>query len=583
MHKPIFIIRHLFICFILIELTSGCVDTHTDYSNIDKNIKVMVNDLKFNFGTTEKIMLRDLIKVDGSLQSDANHLYNIVNTGERNFSFQIEPFVVQKINQHIIIPTNLWQIYLNSMTMQRTRAFATTTDFVPFTAESNIKLFINWKEGIKAIERIELQNTNIELNYSLTGTDAQNFVIVGMKDMQITLPSFFKSGQLGAGNILKVPDANWEQGVRTVPLGKMTMDAVEFDKALTNGSQPEGTFAIQGKVKIAMLQNNVLPSTSPDLKSEVEMMVNGNSGSNPVVTSARGVFSHSVNCMPFNFDIKKELPDCLNPDSMHLTPTNVTMRLNVDMTQVPVGIVMQNASISAENKSVNLLQEPVTWDKGKENIVYLYQGDTPYDTTPIAATAIRSKMNSFDQLLEHVPDSLTVNFAENDVSLKEETTTVDFGKNYEAKIDYTFFLPFSFHEGFQLYYHNLSSPIDWNMKDWQADKVVMEINATAESTIPLGINLKFEALDKDGNVLPVTLDVSHIKAAENEMPTETAISVKSNPVSNDVLRNIARIGYIVKAAAESNNSNLRSNQYLQIKDAKVQISGEAIIDLNNNK
>jgi len=121
------------------------------------------------------------------------------------------------------------------------------------------------------------------------------------------------------------------------------------------------------------------------------------------------------------------------------------------------------------------------------------------------------------------------------------------------------------------------------MKDWQADKVVMEINATAESTIPLGINLKFEALDKDGNVLPVTLDVSHIKAAENEMPTETAISVKSNPVSNDVLRNIARIGYIVKAAAESNNSNLRSNQYLQIKDAKVQISGEAIIDLNNNK
>lgn len=585
MYKRIFRLQHLLASFLLVALISSCVDSQTDYESIDKNIQVSVNDLKFKFGTTEKIMLRDLLKVSGNLNSDANNLYNIVNTGERNFSYLIDPILVQIPEQHFAIPANLLQNYLPLATKPRTRSLGFTTDYIPFNVEGDLKMAVEWKSAIKAVERIDLQNTNMGLAFALTGADAQKFAIVGLEGLTITMPSFIKSKQLGAGNVLNVPNFTSTQGVQMVSLGNVTVDAVAFDQALANGSQPEGIFKVQGKVKLT-LQSNTTLTSSTDLTSEVILTVNGNGTAMPEATSMRGVFSYPVNAGQMSFSIKNELPEGLDPDSLRLTPTNVTVRLNADMTQIPVGFVVQNAEISGKygtgTKSESLLQAPITLDKRQGNIVYLYQGNTPYDTEAIAPTAKLAKVNGFDTLLESVPDSLTFKFAQDDVQLKQETTTIEFGKTYDVNVSYKLFVPFAFDKGLKIYYDRSTDSLTWNTNDWKADKLIIEVNGTAESTIPLDIDLQVEALDKDGKVLDLKLDGIHVNASTNDQPTETTIQIKSNEVSSNVVKSIDRFRFVAKGNAEGDNNSLRSNQYLQLKDAKVKVSGKVLIDLNNN-
>ncbi|MDT3387332.1 MAG: hypothetical protein LIR46_06160, partial [Bacteroidota bacterium] len=68
----------------------------------------------------------------------------------------------------------------------------------------------------------------------------------------------------------------------------------------------------------------------------------------------------------------------------------------------------------------------------------------------------------------------------------------------------------------------------------------------------------------------------------NDQPTETTIQIKSNEVSSNVVKSIDRFRFVAKGNAEGDNNSLRSNQYLQLKDAKVKVSGKVLIDLNNN-
>ena len=67
---------------------SGCVDNSYDMSeDIDMTMGLGSEGLQLKLGSTEKIMLADILEVDGNLKTDSENLYYLVEEGNTNVSF----------------------------------------------------------------------------------------------------------------------------------------------------------------------------------------------------------------------------------------------------------------------------------------------------------------------------------------------------------------------------------------------------------------------------------------------------------------------------------------------------------------
>ena len=295
---------------------------------------------------------------------------------------------------------------------------------------------------------------------------------------------------------------------------------MEFKQALANGQNPAGKLKFEGKIKLIAKTNTTLAALSK-LKANLLLSVQGPSGNVVTVTKARGKFNTNVTNEAFDFEVRNELPDYLNADSIILNPKNVTLRLDADMTSLPISIKLHNANLTAffnnaETKNVQMPTTPVFLEKGTTNMLYFFQGDKPYDTQTIAPKATLSNVENLGTLLNNIPNRLRLDFGQGAATLKDEVATIDFTNPYEANVAYKLFVPFTFEKGFQLYYEDYSDEIDWDMEDWTAEHLNAEINGVGLSTIPLDIVLSVEALDKDGKVLPIKFSPVTLQSATNE-------------------------------------------------------------------
>lgn len=83
--------RGLFPCLLLCAALTACVDDSYDLSkNVDMTMALGTNGLQFKLGSTEKIMLNDILEVDSHLKTDATRMYYYVQGGTTQTNFQIK-------------------------------------------------------------------------------------------------------------------------------------------------------------------------------------------------------------------------------------------------------------------------------------------------------------------------------------------------------------------------------------------------------------------------------------------------------------------------------------------------------------
>ena len=149
--------------------------------------------------------------------------------------------------------------------------------------------------------------------------------------------------------------------------------------------------------------------------------------------------------------VKSQVPEFLRGDDVALKVEQLTLRFDADMSEIPATVTLKNGKLTAQTGTskteVQLAPESVRMEKGKENVVYFYHGEQPYDNETAPAQAQKSEVKDFNRLIEKIPDVVNVNLDNNAVQLAQEETTLDFGKTYHTKAAYKLLVPFVLTQG----------------------------------------------------------------------------------------------------------------------------------------
>ena len=235
----------------------------------------------------------------------------------------------------------------------------------------------------------------------------------------------------------------------------------------------------------------------------------------------------------------------------------------------------------AFKKNVVLPQTQVS--PNKRNVVYYSETGTPYDpeVASIPADAQKAKAENLSDLIEQLPDEIRVDLGNGHLNVQQKPYSITLGKTYKASAEYRVFVPFQFDRGLTIVYNDSTDSMGDDLKDYAAEGI--QIDAVAESTIPLDLVATVTAYDVNGKVIPgIQFDQVKVAASDGTALKESPLSIKATLTDPTLLQKMDRVKFSVKAANNVNDKvhELRSTQYLRIKDIRLRLAGKVTADFN---
>jgi hypothetical protein len=418
---------------------------------------------------------------------------------------------------------------------------------------------------------------------------AKNFAIYGFRNVKITLPSYIKSSSANfKDGVYTFADRKFSEGQHEIDLGQLTVDSVAFAQTLTSHRVPREKFSIKGEMAMGV-KTAFHVAGDKATKANIALLVSINGKAKDVVsaTSVTGVFKPTIAPKVDPIQVKSQVPEFLRGDDVALKVEQLTLRFDADMREIPATVTLKNGKLTAQagmsQNEVLLAPEGVRLEKRKENVVYFYHGGQPYDNETAPAQAQKSEVKDFNRLIEQIPDVVNVNLGNDAVQLAQEETTLEFGKTYHTKAAYKLLVPFILTQGLKIDYTDETSDIDLDAKDLTTDKLSVTVQADALTNIPLTLKAKLIPLDEKGAVI-ANMSVTEVEikgSSDGKVVTRPIVLTlhARNPKSLQLLK---RFKFSVKASADevAKAQALRSDQYLQIKNAKLRLGGGVIADFN---
>ena len=592
-----------------LSLTS-CVDDSYDLSkDIDMTVQLGAAGLQVKLGNTERIHLSSLLEIEEEemIEQTADSLYYLIEDGTTNFNFE-----VQDINSNIdIAELNPEMNIINYSEQIPEEFFGQEIPFKAgqvFTPEHSIKdnQPFNFKQynigkEVVSIKRIipDYENRHFSVSLEMTSNPntQQDFVFNDITNLKINLPSFIKTPQ-APNSTLVINKKNINQ--KHVELMRLSIDAfemagelglpIEVDNEgvrfieLSEDIQFEGNFSLKANSDF-----NMVPGDFTGLRLIVR--IDGATTSDQQHTQislkeVTGVFDPTIDPDIDPIDISKDLPDFLNDDDVVMDVANPTIKFNLDMQQIPTFVNFFSDLSSHKNNQMTANVRVPAEGVGhlipnKKNTLYFFQGEKPFDPQGQEADAQLFQVKNLSSLVTKIPDEIRVNLSEGHIRLDQtKLQTVELAKTYYSSADYTIYVPFQFNKGLKVVYKDSTDSFEDDLEDYMAEGA--EISATIVSTIPLALKAKVIPLDKMGKELTtVKVSDAQIPAADNDG------SEKSTPISLTLhfenpadLQKLDKLRFRVEAGAEQNNGILCSNQYLEVKDMRLKLTGPVIADLN---
>lgn len=583
-------------------LLCSCVNSSVDYDDIDMKMKFNVDGLKVKFGDTEKIKLADLLKPEGNIKTDGNGMYYLVEQGQTHFDFTVKkPSAEVDANQLNVgynFGDDIWKEVMKRLDDRQKATLAQTGYEVPVNEQPNYIAFedseefdfdLSWDNDIVRLKRIDLENATFNFKLKLQDGVAKNFAIYGFRNVKITLPSYIKSSSANfKDGVYTFADRKFSEGQHEIDLGQLTVDSVAFGQALTSHRVPREKFSIKGEMAMGVKTAfHVAGDKAPKATIALLVSINGKAKDVVSATSVTGVFNPTIAPKVDPIQVKSQVPEFLRGDDVALKVEQLTLRFDADMSEIPATVTLKNGKLTAQTGTskteVQLAPESVRMEKGKANVVYFYHGEQPYDNETAPAQAQKSEVKDFNRLIEKIPDVVNVNLDNNAVQLAQEETTLDFGKTYHTKAAYKLLVPFVLTQGLKIDYTDETNDIDLDAKELTTDNLSITVQADALTNIPLTLKAKLIPLDEKGAVIAdMSVTEVEIKGSSDGKVVTHPIMLTLHARNPKSLQLLKRFKFSVKASADevAKAQALRSDQYLQIKNAKLRMGGGVIADFN---
>ena len=583
-------------------LLCGCVDSTVDYDNIDMKMKFNVDGLKVKFGDTEKIKLADLLKPEGNIKTDGNGMYYLVEQGQTHFDFTVRKTSAEvdanQLNVGYNFGNDVWKEVLKRLDERQKAVLAQTGYEVPVNEQPNYVAFeeadefdfdLTWDDDVVQVKRIDLENATFNFKLKLQDGVSKNFAIYGFKNVKITLPPYIKSSSANfKDGVYTFADRKFREGQHEIDLGQLTVDSVAFAQALTSHRVPREKFSIKGEIAMGVKTAfHVAGNKAPKANIALLVAINGKDREVVSAKSVTGIFNPTIAPKVDPIQVKSQVPEFLRGDDVALKVGQLTLRFDADMREIPATVTLKNGKLTAQagtsQTEVQLAPEGVRLEKRKENVVYFYHGEQPYDNETAPAQAQKSEVKDFNRLIEQIPDVVNVNLGNDAVQLAQEETTLEFGKTYHTQAAYKLLVPFVLTRGLKIDYTDETSDINLDAKDLTADKLSVTVQADALTNIPLTLRAKLIPLDEKGvEIANVSVSEVEIKGSPDGNVVTRPLNLTLKADNPKTLHLIKRFKFTIKASAEevARAQALRSDQYIQIKNAQLRLGGGVVADFN---
>lgn len=573
---------------------TACVDDSYDFGqDIDFTMQLGTEGLQVKLGNTEKIYLNNILELEDeeNLETTSGGLYYLVEEGNSEFHFDID-----NVSTHLDAAQLTPEIHAVSFEQLAEAAGLSDVTNIPsmpavmvsstgIVAEAELDIHVDdVPDYVYNIKSIKPRNGRFHLWMEILQTSlGEHFWFENIKNLKIQIPEYVKCPTAVDG-VVSIPDMT-DKHKHTVDLGYVDIDLLEF--AGEHGLDvKDGTFIIPGHVGMscdatfscdggfAMQAGDFV-----NIRLHIEPSENGTIHAEEFT----GIFNPELNPEISPIEIGNDLPDFLQDDEVRLTVANPTVRFDADLSQVPVTVDFGGTlTAHKEGQAPQTVSIPESGTaelhKAQRNRLYFFQGETPFDPAGVQAADLY-RVGNLSSLLTVVPDRISVDLGDGKVSVRHnELQTIGFGRSYSAELDYHIYIPFVFDEGLCIVYNDSITDLHKDLQDYQAEGVV----ATADilSTVPLDLMATIEPVGIDEKVIEsISVTPAVVKAGNAEgvsTPVEISITLK-NPAD---LQKLDRLRFRITASA-SESDVLTSEQYIQVKDLRLKLTGPVIANFND--
>lgn len=560
-----------------IGVTTSCIDNSYDLDkDIDMTINVGGEYLAFPIGSTEKITMDKIIEInDGDDLQVVNGEYHLLKYDDIDKTTTTVKLVdVDKSTNSI-----------SSISVINENEFPTNADY---TAE-NVKSsgFIDTEAtGIDpaVIEIGSLTATgdvNLTIKFKLNGTLIYDKATI--KTMEIEFPKFlqFKEQLTDNKYIISNKKIDKNNGLEVV----LHVTGFTFGAKYGEGKKVDAatnTFSLHEAVNV----KTTVEVTGIDLSHKASLSITPQVILDKMtVNSMCGTVKPDMNVEPTEVELSN-LPDFLQDDDVKLditnpifsfkanNPLNTDIELDGIMTGYKDGKVTKSVKIGSGNGGNQIILKPSGQDK---QTISLTRIET---TLEGAANVVVPNLND---IIETIPDRISVKL--NPAVKSDNYYTVGLGQDYILDSEYDIDVPLSFGSGLQIVYKDSIDDLNSDLEDIDFKKAVIAI--TADNIIPLQLEIK------DNNVIPKDLNgkkINDIKVTvagtikeskEGKTVATSQLTITLEETKDGAIGNLEKLVFKVTAVpGQATNVQLRSDQWMQLKDMKLKVPNGIKIDLN---
>mgnify|MGYP006932574501 FL=1 len=544
--------------------------------DIDMTINVGGEYLAFPIGSTEKITMDKIIEInDGDDLQVVNGEYHLLKYDDIDKTTTTVKLVdVDKSTNSI-----------SSISVINENEFPTNADY---TAE-NVK-----SSGFIDTEATGIDPAVIEIG-SLTATGDVNLTIkfklngeliydeATIKTMEIEFPKFlqFKEQLTDNKYIISNKKIDKNNGLEVV----LHVTGFTFGAKYGEGKKVDAatnTFSLHEAVNV----KTTVEVTGIDLSHKASLSITPQVILDKMtVNSMYGTVKPDMNVEPTEVELSN-LPDFLQDDDVKLditnpifsfkanNPLNTDIELDGIMTGYKDGKVTKSVKIGSGNGGNSIILKPSGQDKQTISL-------TRIATTLDGATNV--VVPNLNDIIETIPDRISVKL--NPAVKSDNYYTVGLGQDYILDSEYDIDVPLSFGSGLQIVYKDSIDDLNSDLEDIDFKKAVIAI--TADNIIPLQLEIK------DNNVIPKDLNGKKIddikvtvagtikESKDGKTVATSQLTITLEETKDGAIGNLEKLVFKVTAVpGQATNVQLRSDQWMQLKDMKLKVPNGIKIDLN---
>lgn len=553
----------------VLALSTSCMDDKYDLSDIDKTVRVDVDDLIIPVNI-DPVQLKNILEETEDIQ-----VIDGVYTYSTDGTFSSDPVKIEEISIKIvqIEPSNVEIKSIGGLPVQGYDITydISNADLTRFDIKAN-----DITEDLKGLTHIDGQTT-FTITLNMDGIK-QFSSKAQLHDVQLMLPKHLyvednpkgtynpETGVFSVKDDLVDTDKNFVLPIKITGIdivdGEFDYDShsihIVVDAGFSNGS-----FTLPAQYHLAFLPENLNMYVSYHFDDFQ-------------VTYVDGTFGYNVESPKIPTVNLNDLPDFLNQPSTNLVFANPCLYLKANNPLYEYNIYVQTGlAITANRKDkpsqTYSIDEPyftIGKNTSAANGVYSFVLAPEMPKSP-DANYPNPQFVGFNQLSyllsgDGLPNSLDVKI-DNIEFPAQKIDKFKVGTQYPGiEGSYKFIAPFAFKEGSQIVYGDTIS--GWSSEDLDALTITnLEVNATISTTIPLAVSFTGYPIDKNGNRIAGT-SIEGANLSANAKDQNVTIRVKGE------IKKLDGIEFVATATSGSEEA-LSPDMTITLKNIRPKVKG----------